>query len=238
LEHAMNMTTGLDWVEDWSGGGRNDVLNGLRGGSLVDYVVSRPAAAEPGGDQRYSTGDPALVTQVLRDATGEDPLDYARKRLFEPLGIPDVEWAKDAAGRTTTYAGVRATVREYAAIGELVLERGKRDGATLVPEAWIDRSSVPSDRCSSWYQLLWHVNAPVRFGDEDPACADTVCAPIAYANLPHEAFYAMGVQGQFIAVVPSAELLVVRVAADRGASPAWDAMARGIVERLLTALGT
>jgi CubicO group peptidase (beta-lactamase class C family) len=239
IEHTMNVETGLDWHEDWRSNatGSNDAIVG-GGGNFLDYVLAKPAATEPGSVKRYSTGDPALLSGVLQGATGKTALDYGKEVLLTPIGIPGIVWNSDSKGRTTTYAGVQGTVREFAKFGFLYLRRGKWDGTQIVPEDWIDFTTQAKDGCNDRYRYLWHINPPIRLGKTDPSCPDFPnCPPTALANLPNNAFFAEGVAGQFIFVVPSADLVVVRVAQDPLlGSDYWDEYAAGFLERVLDAI--
>jgi CubicO group peptidase (beta-lactamase class C family) len=238
VAHAMNLETGLEWSEDWRTGATtpNDVF--LAGSDLLGYVLSRRVVEEPGTHQRYSTGDPALLTAVIQDATGKTALDFAREALLGPIGASGIQWASDAKGRTTTYAGIQATVREFARMGLLVARGGKWGDTAVVSKDWIERTTRAVEPCKETYRYLWHVNAPMRLGDPDPSCPDLVgCMPKKAADLPSEAFFALGVAGQMILVVPSADLVAVRVAQDGfTGSENWDGYARGLLERLLAAL--
>lgn len=239
IEHAMNVETGLQWHEDWRSNatGTNDAIVGGAGGNFLDYVLAKPAVDEPGTVSRYSTGDPALLSGVIQGATGKTALEYAREVLLNPIGIPDLVWNSDTKGRTTTYAGIQGTVREFAKYGYLYLRRGKWNGVQIVPEQWIDFTTQPKDRCNDRYRYLWHVNPPIRLGKTDPNCADFPdCTPTELANLPGNAFFAEGITGQFIFVVPSADIVVVRLANDDFGSDYWDDFARGFLVALLDAV--
>jgi len=239
IEHAMNVETGLEWHEDWRSNatGTNDAIVGSAG-NFLDYVLAKKSVAEPGTVKRYSTGDPALLSGVVQGATGKTALDYAREVLLGPIGIPNLVWNSDSKGRTTSYAGIQGTAREFAKFGYLYLRRGKWDGVQVVPEDWVDFTTQVEDRCNERYRYLWHVNPPIRLGKVDPACADFPnCPPTALANLPANAFFAEGVAGQFIFVVPSADIVAVRLAADPiPGSDYWDDYASGFLERLLDAV--
>ena len=239
IEHAMNVETGLEWHEDWRSNatGTNDAITGSAG-NFLDYVLAKPSVAEPGTVKRYSTGDPALLSGVLQGATGKAALDYARDVLLATIGIPDLVWNSDSKGRTTTYAGIQGTLREFAKFGYLYLRRGKWDGVQVVPESWVDFTTRTTDRCNERYRYLWHVNPPLRLAETDPACADFPnCPPTRIADLPADGFFAEGVAGQFIFVIPSSDLVAVRLAADPFmGSDYWDEYARGFLEHLLGAV--
>lgn len=237
VAHAMNIATGLDWHEDWRTGaqGTNDVY--LAGNNMLDYVLSKPAATEPGTTIRYSTGDPSLLSGVLQSVTGKTAFAFAEEVLLAPLGITDLTWGSDSKGRTTTYAGIQATARDFAKYGYLYLKNGTWDGQQIVPPAWIANTTRAVDPCKDVYRFLWHINPPIRLGTPDPACPGLLgCQPLDIADLPPDAFFAEGIYGQFIFVVPSADLVVVRLAQDGPGSEKWDAYARGFLSLVLSSV--
>lgn len=237
VTHAMNVKTGLEWHEDWRSNaqGPNDTFRG--GANLLDYVLTKPVVDEPGTVQRYSTGDPALLSGVFQAVTGKTAFAYAKEVLLGPIGSSEILWNSDSKGRTTSYAGVQATAREFAKFGLLYAHRGEWDGRQVVPRAWVDFTTVPEDACKERYRYLWHVNPPLRLAKTDPSCADFPnCPPTELANLPRDGFFAEGVAGQFIFVFPSADLVVARVAADDLGSDYWDEYAAGFLDRIFAAL--
>ena len=239
VEHAMNLTTGLMWQEDWRSGasGTNDAVNASIAG-MLDTVLARKSTDEPGTKQRYSTGDPSLLSGVLQKATGMTAYEYGKQKLFDVIGINPM-WGSDSKGRTTTYAGMQATAAEYAKYGYLVLHRGQWDGKQVIPAEWIDKTTQGTKPCDDWYQWLWHVNLPIRMGKQPADCVNSgksFCPPIEIANLPPESFSAKGVNGQHIMIVPSADLVVVRLGNDQPGSERWDEYARGLLTGILDAI--
>jgi len=234
VDHAMNLMTGLQWQEDWrsTATGRNDAY----AFNMLDTVLARKATEEPGIRRRYSTGDPALLSGVLQKATGMTVYRYAKEKLFDVIGTPDVRWNSDSKGRTTSYAGLQATARDYAKLGYLYLQKGRWDGKQVVPAAWVDKTTRAEKPCEDWNRYLWHQNLHVRLGTQDPACDGIFCAPTELADLPPDGFFAEGVNGQFVFVIPSADLVVVRLAADMPGSERWDDYARGFLTALLDAV--
>ena len=237
VEHTMNIESGLSWQEDWRIGatGPNDAFMAPMN-NMLDYVLSKPAASEPGTKQRYSTGDPALLSGVLQGATGKTVLEYARAVLFGPIGIPDVGWNSDSKGRTTSYAGLQATARELAKFGFLYQNHGAWDGKQIVPGSWIDFTTRAKDVCRDGYRYLWHINPPIRLGAQDPSCEFLACPPTSFANLPADGFFAEGITGQFVFVVPSADLVVVRLAQDDFGSEYWDDGGRELLSGVLDSI--
>ncbi|MFX5574831.1 hypothetical protein ABTD77_20545, partial [Acinetobacter baumannii] len=78
----------------------------------------------------------AVLAQLLVERVGMSLPDYARKHLFEPLGITDWEWVDDFRGRPMAHAGLRLRPRDLARIGQLVLQHGQWQGRQIVPAEW------------------------------------------------------------------------------------------------------
>jgi CubicO group peptidase (beta-lactamase class C family) len=238
LAHAMNVSTGLEWAEDWRGGllTVNDSVLGLALG-MLDHTLGKTAVEEPGKRQRYSTGDPSLLSGVLQGATQGTAARFAGDVLFGPLGIRGVTWNADAKGRTQTFAGLKLTLRNFAKLGLLYANRGQWDGQQVLPASFIDRVTRVADPCKDVYQWLFHVNIPARLGEVEAGCKDyPFCTHTSFANLPADGFFASGLQGQYIFVFPSAELVVARVASDAGGSEDWARYSRTLLEGIFDAM--
>jgi CubicO group peptidase (beta-lactamase class C family) len=240
IHHAMTLTTGLEWNEDWRSNA--PLSTDVASGDLVQTALSKPVVDEPGTKARYSTADPALLRDVFRQATGMGVLEYGRQVLFDAIGLRDLQWNGE------TYYGIETTAREYAKFGYLYLNRGMWDGQQLIPAKWVedttrqlndkDPESDP-DVCQDWYYYLWHINLPNRLGSgvNDPNCASQFCTSTQYADLPPEGYFAEGLAGQYIFVIPSADLVLVRLADDGYSGiEIWDADTGGMLERVLDAI--
>ncbi len=237
VDHAMNLTTGLAWQEDWRSTATtvNEVHQARP--NLLDYVLARPLVAEPGTVRRYSTGDPALLSLVLSRALGQDLADYAMARLLVPIGSSALQWGRDARDRAMTYAGIQATARDYARFGLLYRNQGRWNDSQLVPEPWVRQSTQAPNLCDDWCRYLWHQNLPRRLAQMPEDCPEFCEAiPTAYADLPSEGFFAQGIRGQFVFVLPAADLVIVRLAQDGGGIDDWDAYAREFLGLILDSL--
>jgi len=93
-----------------------------------------------------------------------------------------------------------------------------------------------TDPCTDWVQYMWHVNAPTRLGIQPEPCDALFCDPTEYVDLPQDTFFAEGVQGQFIYMIPSRDLLIVRFGADAIAAEVWDDYSRGFLTEVLAAI--
>lgn len=203
IRHALTLTTGLEWHEDWSKWdfNTNDALKMGASRRSMEYMAGRKGRHEPGKRFIYSTGDPMLLSRVIHEATGMSAFEFAKKHLFGPLNMSKVYWDKGLDGYTVTCSSLHTTVREFAKFGYLFLNRGTWDGRQIVPEAWVDTSTRtdPSVRMWSGYAYLWHINFPMRFRGRG-------------SKIPADGFMAEGVRGQNIIIFPSQDLVIVKVA--------------------------
>lgn len=236
LRHVMTGTTGLKWKENWAGTGAlvrpaniDVVLMDLEtlNPDPVDYVAlkSLRTAVLPGQSPLYSTGDPALLTQVIQSVEKQSAYSFADQRIFAPLGMK-VRWLGDLLGRTRTYARLYTTPRDFAKFGQLYLNGGRWSGKQIVPRIWVEESTVPcggqwdSERtasnqpCFSFYGYLWHVLLPVRFTTSYFDPAHVSFTPEEVKMIPSDAFMAEGIYGQFIVVIPSLDLVIVKTSDD------------------------
>lgn len=141
LEHLLTMSSGFEWQE--GGAGRDDEHRLYWKWTPTDYVLSRPIAAPPGTRFNYNSGGNLMLADILTRVTGTPLEEYARARLFQPLGITDWEWVGDLHGRPMAFTGLRLRPRDMAKLGRLVLDHGQWKGRQLVPADWIDASLKP-----------------------------------------------------------------------------------------------
>jgi CubicO group peptidase (beta-lactamase class C family) len=208
LRHAMTLTTGLEWKEDWSNWDpkTNDTLKMVASGHFVKYMAERDGLYEPGQRFVFSSGDPILLSKVIQEATGMTAFEYARQNLFGPLNITSVRWDQDADGYTSTAWGLHTTVRDYAKFGYLYLNKGLWEEKQIVSEAWVEKSTRTDPSVKMWaaYGYLWHVNLPYRLRWSK--------SPIPLDYIPRDGYMAEGIMGQTIVIIPSRDLVIVRVA--------------------------
>ncbi|HEY8544124.1 MAG TPA: serine hydrolase, partial [Acidimicrobiales bacterium] len=192
LEDVLQMSSGLQWNENYDPAqGMSDVIAMVTGPSDQLAFVSDPAVdVEPQVDFNYSSGSTMLLSGVLEQATGMPPHEYVRQEIFEPLGMDQAEWWQDAEGHTLTYCCLDTTSRGFARFGLLFEREGEWGDEQVVPEEWVEASLTPGAATDGQYGYQWWLGQPEGF--------------------PEDFFAARGHDGQFIYVVPSLDLVVVR----------------------------
>ncbi|GIH92750.1 serine hydrolase domain-containing protein [Planobispora siamensis] len=156
VEHALTMTLGLDWNEDvpYTSAANSEIAMELAP-DRFRYILQRPIAEEPGVRRTYCGGASALVGRLIEKGTGLALPDYARDRLFAPLGIERFEWSAGADGVAMAASGLRLTPRGMLAIGRLVLG----GGGGVVPASWLETALRPHVRIDDGlhYGYHWYV---------------------------------------------------------------------------------
>jgi len=208
IRHAMTLTTGLEWQENWSkwDPATNDALKMGQSGRFIKYMAERKGLHEPGQRFYYSTGDPMLLSRVIQEVTGVTAFEFARQNLFKPLNITNIDWERDRDGYTSTAWGLHTTVRDYGKFGYLFLNKGYWEDRRVVPSEWVEKATKTDPSVKMWngYGYLWHVNLPTRLSISR--------SPISTAAIPPDGYMAEGVRGQNIFILPSKDLVIVRVA--------------------------
>ena len=194
LEHVLQQSTGLMWSEDYviANASSSDVVKLVfTTESPLDYVVSKPLEHAPNTKFNYSSGNSLLLSGIIQKATGKRAGDYAKEKLFDKLDIENVDWWRAKTGETLTYCCVDMSSRDFARFGLLYLQRGMWNGEQVIPAAWVD-ASVTSASTYNGYGYQWWLEGKTS------------------KDLPADLYAAEGHDGQFIYVIPSLELVVVR----------------------------
>jgi hypothetical protein len=146
LRHLLSMTSGLTNIKE---GGVGSV------GDKNPFVTSLPLTFEPGTRWSYSNEGVQLLSPILDQAAGEPIQDYARKRLFEPLGMMDTRLHTDTAGHAWTYADMETTPHDLARIGLLMLNEGMWQDQRIISADWVQKSTTKSQSLYPEYGYLW-----------------------------------------------------------------------------------
>ncbi|GCB02725.1 serine hydrolase [Ralstonia sp. SET104] len=208
LAQMFSMSSGLAWNE-WKSTGLldNDEFGLIWRSAQVHYVFDRPMAAPAGAQFNYSGGNTAVLAQLLVARAGVSLPEYARKQLFEPLGISDWEWVDDFRGRPMAHAGLRLRPRDLARIGQLVLQHGEWQGRQIVPAAWIAESTQPridtGIEPGLQYGYQWWLGKVQAAGSEQ-----------AWVG-------GIGRGGQRLWIVPGLDMVVVATAGDYNQRAIW-----------------
>ena len=183
IRHLLTMASGIDETQlsfDKS------VAN------PIAEILSEKLLYAPGQGFKYSSAAAHLLGGVLRKVAGKTVLEFAETELFRPLGMGRVDWYADKTGLQSGGMSGLLRSRDLLKLGELYLRRGRWKDVEIVPPAYVAESVKPQDRGefsgeAVVYGYGWWITS---VGGRD-------------------AFYARGYGGQYLMVIPSADLVVL-----------------------------
>jgi CubicO group peptidase (beta-lactamase class C family) len=158
VAHVLSMTMGTEWDELTIpyGDPRNSEVAMELSPDRYRYVLDRPIVGEPGVKWTYNGGCTALLGRLITKGTGDKLPDYARRVLFDPLGLGPSEWSNGLQGEAAAASGLRLRPPDLLRIGQLVLADGAWQGKQIVPAEWLRRSTTPVVTIDGPFRYGWH----------------------------------------------------------------------------------
>lgn len=205
LRQLMHMSSGLDP----RGAGAYPVY--FDGADAVAEITRARPVTEPGTRWSYANRDTLLLVRAMRQVLGDEAYwRFPRSALLDRIGMRSTFPETDAYGNFVLSSQVFSTPRDLARLGLLFLGDGVWNGERILPEGWVRFSTRP---------------APARTRGIGALLAYGIQGFLGYGAqiwlyqrvpfvVPHPAFSAIGHRGQYVTVVPSHELVVVRTGLD------------------------
>lgn len=184
IRHLLTMTSGLDWTEDST---ESQVEKAST--DWVQEILDRSLVSAPGATYNYSSGNTHVVSAVLQKATRMSTCQFAHRHLFGPMGVTAEHWGRDPQGVFSGGYNVYLTPREMAKFGLLYLHDGKWDGRPLVPPGAVRAAQARTTQVDD------------TFAYSEGWWTDTISG--------HPTYFAWGYGGQFVYVIPSADIVLV-----------------------------
>jgi CubicO group peptidase (beta-lactamase class C family) len=199
VEHLMRMTSGLALDETNSGFDPSNQM--YLYDDLSGFAVKAPLIAPPGTRWQYSSATTELLARIIRNAAGgpEQTLTLAWRELFNPLGMRNVTLEFDGTGTLNGSSNMLASARDWARFGLLYLNDGVVGGKRILHEDWVDFCAA-STLGTDYGAGFW-----TNRSQQDDAKGR------ARLGIPHSAFFASGMFGQRIVIMPTQHLVVVRL---------------------------
>lgn len=215
LDQLLRMKSGLAFTEEYENPLADVVVMLFGTGDAAAYAAAKPLQAEPGSTWHYSSGTTNIIARIMRaavDGTETDYLAFPRHALFDRIAMHSAIIEPDAAGIFVGSSFMYATARDWARLGLLFLQDGIWQGERILPENWVTYSTTPTpeaDREKYGAHFWLEIPAPFRHANGPRP------------SLPADMVIAAGYEGQFVTIIPSRELVIVRLGLTRRLE-AWD----------------
>ena len=206
IDMLLRMSSGLDYNEF-------DVLPPTALTTMLflqpgagDYAATLPLGRPPDTAWAYASAGTNLLSRVLREKLGDEAyyaLPY--RELFAKTGMRSAVLEADASGTFMGSSFMYATARDYARFGLLYLHDGVWQGERILPEGWVEYGRTPTPTAAGGhYGAHWWL-----ISRSELARTAAEGRPV-----PGDTFFASGLEGQFIVVIPSRKVVIVRLALD------------------------
>lgn len=186
---------------------------------MAGYAESIELATPPGSVWNYNDGNFIVLSHLIRNAAGghvADVMRFAQQELFAPLGMRNVTIEFDASGNPEGSSQMLASARDWARFGMLYLNDGVVGGKRILPEGWVNYSASPTQNAWVGYGAGFWSNLGDSFG----------ASYRVEHGWPRDAFFAKGTMGQYVIIIPSKRLVIVRL----GRSPNWPPEVDGVFD--------
>ncbi len=196
IRHLMQMASGLDWEES----GKNPLSENAEsyyGNDLYGLVSRQKGVMPPGKEFKYQSGNSQLLGFIIEKAAGTDLSKYAEQKLWTKIGTQsDAFWSLDREnGDEKAFCCLYATAQDFGRLGRLIMNKGKWNGEQIVSEKFMvemftNRAPITDDGIkNTCYALhIW-----------------------TYHDGEDQIYYCRGLLGQYIAVIPSKNLIFIRL---------------------------
>jgi CubicO group peptidase (beta-lactamase class C family) len=193
--HLLTMSAALNWDENYSSL-TSETTEAYYGKYLRKQMLRLKTTGTPGVEFNYQSSCTQLLGMVIEQATGKTLSDYASEKLWKPLGAEqEARWSLDHKnGIEKAYCCIYSNARDFARIGKLMLDSGRWKGKQLISEDFVLQSVRPaplSDKGqpNKVYGFQWWIGN--------------------YSG--RNVFYARGILGQYIIVLPEEKIIIVRL---------------------------
>ncbi|MCW3106206.1 MAG: serine hydrolase [Segetibacter sp.] len=209
ITDLMHMSSGLRWWEYYAA--PSDATNMLyKEKNMADFALRKKLKNKPGTKFNYSSGSTNILSYIIRKSIGDTGYyRFPYEELFYKIGMFNTVFEVDASGTFVGSSYCFATARDWARFGLLYLNDGICNGQRILPEGWVKYTATPTKaRLSvdeSSYGAQWWLNTPSTYN-----------ANKKYPFVPDDCFRCQGYEGQYIWVIPSENLVIVRLALEKG----------------------
>ena len=220
IADLLAMSSGLEFNEGY--GVVSDVTRMLYlQPDMAGFARAHPLAHPAGEFWSYSSGTANILSRIVQDASGRGAA-YPGEKLFKPLGMTTATMEADEDGTLVGSSYMYATARDWARYGQFLVQDGVWQGQEMLPRGYVAMMASPVAASGGQYGhgMVWLWASDAVSPSKNPDAA---------FGIPADTFWMEGHDGQSTAIIPSRQLVVVRL----GLTPVRD---RYTPQRLVQAL--
>jgi len=203
LDHLLRMSSGLEFND--SRPPLTDSVLMFGKADMAAFAADKPLEAEPGTRWSHSNGTTNIIARIIRHTFGGNDAEYyafPRRALFDRIGMRSAVIELDASGTFVGSTYMYAPLRDWARLGLLYLRDGVWEGERILPEGWVAYTTTPApSHPIGGYGAHFWLKPGTSSGDTGES----------WPNIPGDAYLLTGHDGQSLTVIPSRQLVVVRL---------------------------
>lgn len=215
VEDLLHMSDGLDFSEQYDPGDDATAMLFTEPSASL-YTMQKPLSHIPGTYFNYSSGTANLLSKLYFDNTGgslQSAYDDYIENIYIPMSFQDAILETDASGVFVGSSYFYASARDWARLGQLMLNKGEINGRRIVSREWVAKSIAANETENNRaYGYQWWLNS----GNTD----------LRWPDLPADSFAAQGNRQQVLMVIPSSRTVIVRLGWTSGNYPINENFAR------------
>lgn len=207
INNLMQMSSGLAWKEIYSG--PSDATNMLfKKKDAGIFASHQPLKYQPDSVFYYSSGTTNILSRIIRHTVGDSVYyNLPYQQLFYKIGMNSMVLEPDAGGTFVGSSFAFATARDWARFGILYLNDGMWGNERILPKGWVEYSSTPARNARRGeYGAQFWLNAGEPGNPQNRM----------YPDVPTDLFWADGYEGQNVFIIPSENLVVVKLSLSSG----------------------
>jgi CubicO group peptidase (beta-lactamase class C family) len=203
LNNLLQASSGLKWSESYFVPTSTFHKMFIHSDDKAAFARGMALKDKPGERFLYSSGTTLILSGIIRETVGDEYYyKFPYEKLFYKIGMNQAVIEPDASGTFVGSSYCYASARDWARFGLLYLNDGVWDGERILPEGWVKYTLTPAPAATMGeYGAQWWLNAGAK-NDADHR---------KYPNIPTDAYWADGFEEQYVMVVPSEKLVVVRL---------------------------
>lgn len=224
LNNLLQASSGLKWSESYFTPWADFHQMFIHSDDKAAYAAARPLKHEPGTFFQYSSGTTNILSRIIRKTTGDDQYyRFPYEQLFYKISMNRAMIEADASGTFVASSYSYASARDWARFGLLYLNDGVWNGERILPEGWVKYSTTPAPAAP-----LREYGAQIWLNLGDPKDPTKVDRP----GLPNETILFDGFERNYVVIIPSKKLVVVRLGVTHNSNFSLPDLVNGVIQGL------